>query len=127
MTDTATTAVMSSLFWLAATVAAPMAAGPTAGKPAHETMTVRNSTTYGHHVLPIGFCSPAEPAQFGSPESPAMPASGLCSTGNIILRRVTPSGDTLASAGDDGAIQRWDVTGPARTCPPRSRHRHLLA
>src|SRR5690242_9199831 len=90
MTDTATTAVMSSLFWLAATVAAPMAAGPTAGKPAHETMTVRNSTTYGHHVLPIGFCSPAEPAQFGSPESPAMPASGLCSTGNIILRRVTP-------------------------------------
>src|SRR5689334_24242974 len=41
-----------------------MAAGPTAGKPAHETMTVRNSTTYGHHVPPIASASPAEPAPF---------------------------------------------------------------
>src|SRR5215470_7188643 len=55
-TDTTTTAVRSSLFWLAATVAAPMAAGPTAGRPAHERVTVMNSTTYGHHVPPIGLC-----------------------------------------------------------------------
>jgi hypothetical protein len=38
-----------------------MAAGPTAGKPAHETVTVRNSTTYGHHVLPIDLCLTREP------------------------------------------------------------------
>ena len=45
----------------AVVVVSAMAAGPRAGTPAHEAVTVRNSTTYGHHVLPIGLCLTCEP------------------------------------------------------------------
>src|SRR5215471_12641845 len=46
------TAARFSLPWLAATAAAPAAAVPMNGTPAHEAVTARNSSRYCHHALP---------------------------------------------------------------------------
>ena len=48
--ETKTTAARFICPWLAATPAAPTAAAPMPGTPAHDAMTARNSSGYAHQL-----------------------------------------------------------------------------
>ena len=90
---TTITAARSSLPRLAATAAAPRAAVPMTGTPAHEAATARNSSRYCHHVLP-------RPAAIMRSRRPLPPAAAPGSP-----KTKDPPGPESAWAGPDGRLR----------------------